>query len=95
METIRKTESKIGKNDEPSHIPMQMLRPQASSSWLVPPGLTIKIPVHSRRAQKVTKRLEQELSGNSNKDEDNSPKTLNDKNQQALSQKFRQVNTLL
>ena len=29
--------------------------------------------------------------GNSNKDEDNSPKTLNDKNQQASSQKFRQV----
>ena len=28
---------------------------------LVPPGLTIKIPVHSRRAQNVTKRLEQEL----------------------------------
>ena len=28
--------------------------------------------------------------GNNNKDEDNNPKTLNDKNQQALSQKFRQ-----
>ena len=28
--------------------------------------------------------------GNNNKDEDNSPKTLNDKNQQASSQKFRQ-----
>ena len=28
---------------------------------LVPPGLTIKIPVHSRREQEVTKRLEQEL----------------------------------
>ena len=28
-----------------------------------------------------------------NKDEDNSPKTLNDKNQQASSQKFRQNNT--
>ena len=27
METIWKTESKIGKNDEPSHIPMQMPRP--------------------------------------------------------------------
>ena len=27
--------------------------------------------------------------GNNNKDEDNSPKTLNDKNHQALSQKFR------
>ena len=28
--------------------------------------------------------------GDNNKDEDNSPKTLNDKNHQALSQKFRQ-----
>ncbi len=28
---------------------------------------------------------------NNNKDEDNSPKTLNDKNQQALSKKFRQL----
>ena len=32
METIRKTESKIGKNDEPSHMPMP--RPQASSTRL-------------------------------------------------------------
>ena len=29
--------------------------------------------------------------GNNNKDEDNNPKTLNDKNQQASSQKFRQL----
>ena len=29
--------------------------------------------------------------GNNNKDEDYSPKTLNDKNQQASSQKFRQL----
>ena len=29
--------------------------------------------------------------GNNNKDEDNSPKTLNDKNHQASSQKFRQT----
>ena len=29
--------------------------------------------------------------GNNNKDEDNSPKTLNDKNQRASSQKFKQV----
>ena len=28
---------------------------------------------------------------NNNKDEDNSPKTFNDKNHQALSQKFRQL----
>ena len=30
--------------------------------------------------------------GNKNEDEDNSPKTVNDKNQQASSQKFRQLN---
>ena len=29
--------------------------------------------------------------GNNNKDEDNSPKSLNDKNQQASSQKFKQL----
>ena len=29
--------------------------------------------------------------GNNNKDEDNSPKTLNDKNHQASCQKFRQL----
>ena len=29
--------------------------------------------------------------GNNNKDEDNSPKNFNDKNQQASSQKFRQL----
>ncbi len=29
--------------------------------------------------------------GNNNKDENNSPKTLNDKNHQASSQKFRQL----
>ena len=32
--------------------------------------------------------------GNNNKDEDNSPKTLNDKNHQASSQKFRRNNYL-
>ena len=32
--------------------------------------------------------------GNNNKDEDNSPKNLNDKNQQASSQKFRQLITI-
>ena len=32
--------------------------------------------------------------GNNNKNEDNSPKTLNDKNHQASSQKFRQLGIL-
>ena len=33
--------------------------------------------------------------GNNNKDEDNSLKTLNDKNQQAWSQKFRQLMSII
>ena len=33
--------------------------------------------------------------GNNNKDEDNSPKTLNDKNHQASSQKFRELKLTL
>ena len=33
--------------------------------------------------------------GNNNKDEDNSPKTLNDKNHRASSQKFRQLKILM
>ena len=33
--------------------------------------------------------------GNENKDEDNSPKTFNDKNHQASSQKFRQLRKLM
>ena len=33
--------------------------------------------------------------GNNNEDEDNSPKTLNDKNHQALSQKFSQLRNVL
>ena len=33
----------------------------------------------------------QKRCGNNNKDESNSPKTLNDKNHQASSQKFRQL----
>ena len=34
------------------------------------------------------------IKGNNNKDEDNSPKTLNGKNHQASSQKFRQLKKL-
>ena len=33
--------------------------------------------------------------GNNNKDEENSPKNLNDKNQRASSQKFRQLDFLI
>ena len=42
-------------------------------------------PEESRRTYQL------KYCGNNNKDEDNSPKTLNDKNQQALSQKFGQL----
>ena len=41
-------------------------------------------PEEGRRTYRPKRR------GNNNKDEDNSPKTLIDKNQQASSQKFRQ-----
>ena len=64
----------------------------------------IKIPVSSRKARKVTKGFELELvpeegrriyrpkrCGNNNIDEDNCPKTLNDKSHQASYQKFRQL----
>ena len=56
METIRKTESKIGKNDEPSHIPMQMPKPQASST-----RLNNKNPSSFKEGTKSNKSLEQEL----------------------------------
>ena len=44
-----------------------------------------QIPKEGRRTYRPKR------CGNNNKDEDNSPKTLNDKNQQASSQKFRQL----
>ncbi len=45
---------------------------------------TRQTPEESRRTYRPKR------YGNNNKDEDNSPKTLNDKNHQASSQKFRQ-----
>ena len=45
-------------------------------------------PEEGRRTYRL-KRCE-----NNNKDENNSPKNLNDKNQQASSQKFRQLNKI-
>ena len=47
-----------------------------------------KIPEEGRRTYRP------KLCGNNNKDEDNNLKTLNDRNQQALSQKFRQLGIL-
>ena len=51
-----------------------------------PEGSRVRqIPEEGRRTYRPKR------CGNNNKDEDNSPKTLNDKNQQASSQKFRQL----
>ena len=44
-----------------------------------------------REGSRVRQTPEEGRCGNNNKDEDNSLKTLNDKNQQASSQKFRQL----
>ena len=41
--------------------------------------------------EEVRRTYQPKHCGNNNKDEDNSPKILNDKNQQASSQKFRQL----
>ena len=46
-------------------------------------------PEESRRTYRLKR------CGNNNKDEDNSPKTLNDKNHQVSSQKFRQLMFIL
>ena len=56
--------------------------------------VSIKDVVRSSRVQQTLEEgrrtYRPKRCGNDNKDEDNSPKTLNDKNQQASSQKFRQ-----
>ena len=56
-------------------------------------GHSSKFHVGSRVQQTPDSRRTYQLKccGNNNKNEDNSPKTLNDKNYQALSQKFRQL----
>ena len=47
---------------------------------------------HVRQTPEEGRRIYQpKRGGNNNKDEDNSPKTLNDKNHQTSSQKFRQL----
>ena len=48
-------------------------------------------PVMAQTPEEGRRTYRPKSCGNNNKDEDNSPKTLNDKNQQALSQTFRQV----
>ena len=44
-----------------------------------------------QRSEEGWRRYKPKHCGNNNKDEDNSPKTLNDKNHQASSQKFSQL----
>ena len=70
METIRKIESKIGTNDESSHIPLQMVRLQASST---------KPKINNLIYEEFRWPYRPKRCGNNNKDEDNSPKNLNDK----------------
>ena len=95
METIRKTESKICKNDEPSHFPMQRANGIRTGDHRgFNKGRNSKFRVGSRVRQTPEegwRTYRPKRCGNNNKDEDNSPKTLNDKNQQASSQKFRQL----
>ena len=52
--------------------------------------ITIKMKTIVRKTLMI-KIIKLRLSGNNNKDEDNSPKNLYDKNQQTSSQKFRQL----
>ena len=48
---------------------------------------SVKVPEFDKHLKKAGGYI----GGNINKDEDNNPKTLNDKNHQASSQKFRQL----
>ena len=57
------------------------------SSWFREDSRVQQTPEEGRRTYQPKR------CGNNNKDEDNSPKTLNDKNHQASSQKFRQLIT--
>ena len=50
---------------------------------------SMKVPKFDKHLKKARGHISQNVVEINNKDEDNSPKTLNDKNHQALSQKFR------
>ena len=52
---------------------------------------SVKIPEFKKTPEEVQRTYRPKRCGNNDKDEDNSPKTLNDKNHQASSQKFRQL----
>ena len=53
--------------------------------------LTLEDIVQQKQTEEGRRTYRPKRCGNNNKDEDNSPKTLNDKNQPVSSQKFRQL----
>ena len=55
---------------------------------------SVKVPEFDKHLKKAGRHWPK-CCGNNSKDEYNSPKTLNDKNQQASSQKFRQLVVIL
>ena len=54
-------------------------------------GRSSKVPKFDKHLKKARGTYRPKRCGNNNKDEDNSPKTLNEENKQASSQKFRQL----
>ena len=52
---------------------------------------SVKVPEFDKHLKKAKGHIGRNVGENNNKDEVNSPKNLNDKNQQASSQKFRQL----
>ena len=52
---------------------------------------SVKVPEFNKHLKKAGGHIGRNTVEKNNKDEDNSPKTLNDKNQQVSSQKFRQL----
>ena len=52
---------------------------------------SVKVPEFDKHLKKAEGHIGRNVVENNNKDEGNSPKTLNDKNHQATSQKFRQL----
>ena len=56
---------------------------------------SVKVPVFDKTPEEGWRTYRPKRCGNNNKDEDNSPKTLNNKNHQASSQEFRQLSFLM
>ena len=54
---------------------------------------SVQVPEFDKHLKKAGGHIGRNVVENNNKDEDNSSKTLNDKNHQDSSQKFRQVAT--